>query len=145
MEPVMVLKKVQVVIMATTNSEWHTLLLQTNKQRGSFWQNVTGHVKAGETFEEAAQRELLEETQLKSIQTIEPLPLTLQFDDKRTETYYQEECFLAFSPTLLNPKLDPNEHQNFKWVPVQEMNSHSYHYGSNFKAYEKAVDHLPSL
>ncbi len=38
------------------------LLLQRSAQRGGFWQPVTGRIEAGESDEQAARRELLEET-----------------------------------------------------------------------------------
>jgi lipoyl(octanoyl) transferase len=38
------------------------LLLRRSEERGGFWQPVTGRVEAGETPDEAARRELFEET-----------------------------------------------------------------------------------
>ena len=134
-------KKVQVVIMARRPQK-QVLLLQTNKQRGCFWQNVTGGVKKGESFKAAAARELQEETQFQNIKQFIPLDLAFQFYREHNNTHYTEQSFLALLDFSIKPKLDTKEHQDFKWIPLGEVTSHHYEYTSNFEAYEKALDSL---
>jgi len=43
-------------------SKWEYLLLKRIERREGFWQGVTGGVEQGEELDEAARRELLEET-----------------------------------------------------------------------------------
>ena len=58
-------RKVQVAIFHLDEQQQkHFLLLKTNKKRGEFWQNVTGSVEEGESFEQGAIREVIEETGL---------------------------------------------------------------------------------
>ena len=56
-------RKVQVVIFREDNEDvLEFLLLKTNERRGLFWQNVTGSVDNGESYNDAAFREVAEET-----------------------------------------------------------------------------------
>jgi dATP pyrophosphohydrolase len=92
------------------------LLLQTNEKRGSFWQNITGGVDKDETFEQAAFRELEEETSItkNSIINVTPLDLIFNFHDQWgydvTERVFSFEINHKYSISL-----DPTEHQDFKW------------------------------
>jgi 8-oxo-dGTP pyrophosphatase MutT (NUDIX family) len=54
-------RKVQVAVY-TLNPDPHFLVLKTIPSDESFWQNVTGAIEDGETPEQAAYRELEEET-----------------------------------------------------------------------------------
>ena len=59
--------KVQVFVFTDTEPRQY-LLLRYNDQKGGYWQPVTGSVEAGETLEQAALRELWEETGLSGIE-----------------------------------------------------------------------------
>ena len=136
-------KKVQVVVIAWPPGErGQILLLQTNPRRGNFWQNVTGDVKRGESLEEAAARELQEETQLPGLQDLISLKFSFQYAHRERQAHYSEHAFLALFPHPLSPRLDPQEHQAFQWVPLPEVTAQHFHHRSNYNAYEKAMDHL---
>ena len=137
-------RKIQVVIVAQKPQK-EVLLLQTNKARGQFWQNITGSVGPGETFVEAAHRELLEETQFQTVEKLTSLDLSFEFDHEGRKTHYTEQCFLALLPLASSPQLDPKEHQDFKWISISKISPHYYQHESNFKAYEKARKYLTSL
>lgn len=55
-----------------TGDDWEYLLLHRVGGRGAFWQGVTGAPFEGETLEQAARRELLEETQITPV-WLEPI------------------------------------------------------------------------
>ncbi len=134
-------KKAQ-VILAAIDQAGHTfnfLLLQTNERRGSFWQNVTGKIEDGETFEEGALREAIEETNLsvESIVDILTLGLKYEFIDQR-ERKVQEESFLIIMDKKWDIKIDPSEHQNFKWVGINEIIRDSVKYESNYETLLKS-------
>ena len=134
-------KKAQVVL-AAIDQESHSfdfLLMQTNERRGSFWQNVTGKLEDDETFEEGALREAMEETKLKidSIVDIINLGLKYEFTDQR-ERKCREECFLIILEQKWEIQIDPHEHQNFKWVRIDEIHDGIVKFESNFETLVKA-------
>ncbi len=90
-------KKAQVLLAAIdqASQNFQFLLLQTNEQRGKFWQNVTGKIEGDETFEEGGLREAIEETQLKveTIIDIVDLGLNYEFTDQRGRKVH-EKSFL---------------------------------------------------
>lgn len=135
-------RKAQVVLAAIDQAShsFDFLLLQTNERRGSFWQNVTGKIEAGETIEEGGLREAIEETNLKveSIVDIVSLGLAYDFTDQRQRKVH-EESFLVILDEKWNVKIDPHEHQGFKWVPSEDINRDSVKHLSNFETLEKSV------
>jgi len=133
-------RKVQVVIL--NESEDHSieiLVFKTNRERGSFWQNVTGSVEHNENFDQAAIRELIEETGIdrklakKSIKTLE----SEFFFTDRKDRKVQEKVYYC-----LVPKWDVimcDEHTKFKWMDPQEIPRDFYKYESNYQAMSKAL------
>ena len=115
-------------------------MLQTNKKRGSFWQNVTGKVEIGETLDEGGLREAIEETGLKVENILDFIDLNLAFEfiDQRGRKV-EEKCFLIILDKKWDVILDPLEHEHFKWVRIQDINSESVYHSSNFRAIEKTI------
>lgn len=138
-------RKAQVVLAAfdNTSHSFQILLLQTNQKRGLFWQNVTGKIEEGETFEEGGLREAIEETQLKieSIIDIIDLGITFDFTDSRGRKVH-EKCFLIILQEKWDVVLDSHEHISSKWISVQEINAESVKYSSNFEALQKSISIL---
>lgn len=134
-------KKVQIVIAAPTPSgEWSCLILQRNKDGGRIWQNVTGSVEAGETFEEGALRETQEETglALENIIDITELGLTFTFTD-RWKRKVDEHTYLIVCDRQWKPVLDAQEHENWRWIELPEISSRTLEWPSNNDALMKAV------
>ena len=134
-------KKAQVVIVAIDSSRqaFDFLLLQTNEKRGSFWQNVTGKIEDKETFEEGGLREAIEETNLKieSIVDMVDLGLVYEFTDQRKRKVH-EKCFLIILDAKWEVKIDPHEHQDFKWVSMDQINDDIVKHTSNYETIQKA-------
>jgi dihydroneopterin triphosphate diphosphatase len=134
-------KKAQVVLAAIddTSQAFQFLLLQTNERRGSFWQNVTGKVDEGETIEEGGLREAIEETNLsiEHIVDIINLGLVYEFTDQRGRKVH-EESFLIIMDQKWEVKIDPHEHQNFKWVSLRDITTEVVKHLSNFETLEKS-------
>lgn len=134
-------KKAQVVLAAadTVSQSFKILLLQTNERRGRFWQNVTGKIEDHETFEEGALREAIEETQLSldAIVDMIDLNLSFEFQDSRRRKVF-EKCFLFILDETWQIKIDPNEHQDFKWISLSEIKEGIVAFPSNYQTLEKA-------
>jgi 8-oxo-dGTP pyrophosphatase MutT (NUDIX family) len=138
-------KKAQVVIAVIDqpSQSFEFLLLQTNERRGSFWQNVTGKLEDSETFEEGGLREAIEETRLsiESIVDILSLGLKYDFEDQRGRKI-NEECFLIILDSKWNVTIDPSEHQDFKWVSINDIHRESVKFESNYEPLLKAQNLL---
>lgn len=135
------IRKAQVVV-AVIDEERHSfdfLLLQTNQDRGAFWQNVTGKIEDGETIEEGGLREAIEETNLKieAIVDMISLGLVYEFTDTRNRKVH-EESFLLILDGRWEIKIDPHEHQSFKWIQFEEINRDIVKHESNFECLKKS-------
>jgi len=95
------------------------LVLRRSEEQGGYWHCVAGALEAGETYPEAAARELLEETGLGAA----PLDLgrSFDYDIDHWEAHYTPgaervhvECFLAEAPAGWEPELDW-EHDAYRW------------------------------
>jgi dATP pyrophosphohydrolase len=113
------------------DSVWF-LLLRRIVARGGFWQGVTGAPLEGESDEQAALREVREETGWDAGPTIQSLDHTYSYalDDAlrdRWDRVYGPEIrevhvvsFAAAAPSGLDPVLDPREHDRFGWFEYEE-------------------------
>jgi dATP pyrophosphohydrolase len=95
------------------------LVLRRSQRQGGYWHCVAGALEAGETYPQAAARELLEETGLAAA----PLDLgrSFDYDVADWEAHYTPgtervhvACFLAEAPAGWEPELDW-EHDAYRW------------------------------
>ena len=95
------------------------LLLRRNRERGPHrWVAAGGKVQAAEAEQEAASREVLEETGLDVGMTIFGLDRSYAFErDGRT---FSETAFAAPAPLDWEPRLDPVEHDGHAWFSLDE-------------------------
>lgn len=131
-------RKVQVVIFAqkTPSSKiTKVLMLKTNKKRGGFWQNVTGSVERYERYHTAALRELWEETGISAqdIYTFLDLKLSHRFFSRKGHPV-TENSFVVVVPEQ-KIKIDSNEHQDYKWLPIKSIRSSNYKFLTNFESF----------
>ena len=87
------------------------LVLHRSPENDAYWHGVAGGVEAGESFADAAVRELHEETGL----VAEPRPIAHTFDYDGIVV----ECFLADAPAGWEPELDW-EHDDYRWCTREE-------------------------
>jgi 8-oxo-dGTP pyrophosphatase MutT (NUDIX family) len=134
-------KKAQVVlaVIDEASQSFSFLLLQTNEKRGSFWQNVTGKLDGEETYEEGGLREAIEETNLdiENIVDIVDLNLSYDFTDLRGNKVH-EKSFLIVLDKKWKIKIDPHEHQDHKWVSINDINGDSVKFSSNLETLQKS-------
>jgi dihydroneopterin triphosphate diphosphatase len=105
------------------------VLILERADKAGFWQSVTGSLEQDETPQQAAVREVLEETGLNA--------LDYDFQDWHTSNVYEiyphwrhryapgvventEHLFGLCLPSDLPVKLAPNEHTSYEWVDWRE-------------------------
>lgn len=125
-------QKIQIVTLAQNQ----LLLLQFAKFHNQGFQNITGSVEKDESFEEAAIRELMEETGLES--PLIDIGLTYRFKD-RWGFDVEEKVFLCELASIPSITLSL-EHKSFKWIPVKEVTESDYVFPANFEAFKKALE-----
>lgn len=130
-------KKVQVVVINPHGQSAKLLLLQTGVDRGEYWQPVTGSVDKNEKFKAAAFRELVEETGIDQGELVD-LKYEQEFHD-RWERNVKERSYL-FLTANENPlvRIDSKEHQNFRWVELNQINQETFRFPGNYNAFKLA-------
>jgi dATP pyrophosphohydrolase len=110
--------------------EWEYLMLKRIKSRGGFWQGVTGAPENNETIIEGAKRELIEETGFRSVNLIQTdVSYIIPMQDKWKDIYPEdtseipEYLFIAIIHQSGNPKIDPIEHDEWKWCSYRKAMS----------------------
>jgi 8-oxo-dGTP pyrophosphatase MutT (NUDIX family) len=87
------------------------LVVHRSPENDAYWHQIAGGVEDGETFAEAAVRELREETGLEA--PVEALDSPFVYETVHVET------FLVEVPTDWEPTLDW-EHDDYRWLPRDE-------------------------
>ena len=126
-------RKAQIVILEKGSPIPSVLLLKTNRQRGGFWQNVTGSVEDHESFLEGAKRELWEETGIQ-MHSLQELNLSFEFMD-RWGREVEEKVYLGLldkAPAKI--KLQAEEHDEYKWLTVDNVSEGQFGHKSNYRA-----------
>ncbi|GEM_PF-486517 len=104
------------------------LMLKRNEKKGGFWQPVTGNVEVGETFEEAAVREVQEELGIANLMQLVDTGYSFDFfDDGRDqhERVFGVEVSSEVAVTL------SNEHTEFAWASEDECLTNYLKYPGN--------------
>jgi 8-oxo-dGTP pyrophosphatase MutT (NUDIX family) len=94
----------EVIILVRRGEEM--LAVHRSLENGAYWHCIAGGVEEGETYAEAAVRELHEETGLAA----EPIPIDVTFDYDGIRV----ECFVVDAPEGWEPVLDW-EHDDYRW------------------------------
>jgi dATP pyrophosphohydrolase len=93
------------------------LVLHRAPEHDAYWHGVAGGVEDGESFADAAARELREETGL----DVRPAPIDHRFCYEQVTV----ECFVADAPPGWEPQLDW-EHDDYRWCSATEAEALLY-------------------
>ena len=99
----------EVIIVVRRGDE--LLAVHRSPENGAYWHCIAGGVEDGETYAEAAARELREETGLAA--EVTPLDYSFTYEGIRVES------FLADAPAGWEPELDW-EHDDYRWCSRDE-------------------------
>jgi dATP pyrophosphohydrolase len=109
------------------NEDWEYLMLKRVKNRGGFWQGVTGAPETNETISEGAERELFEETGYASFTLIKTdVSYIIPMEDRWIDIYPKgtkeipEYLFFAIIRQPNPPQIDPIEHNEWKWCSYKD-------------------------
>jgi 8-oxo-dGTP diphosphatase len=100
---------IEVFIVVRRGEEY--LVVHRVPEAGAYWHGIAGGVEEGETPDEAAVRELREETGLEAVPS--PLPSTFVYDEITVHTYLLEV------PRGWEPELN-EEHDEYRWLRREE-------------------------
>lgn len=118
------------VVRTTEDGKDHEFLLVHKDRKKDAWQLPQGGIEKGETPEQAASRELMEETGLKiPPDTLQKTSLSFEYDYPRSFVRAkhppyrgQRIVFLVASvDRAANVQIDQDEIENFAWVRAEEM------------------------
>ena len=99
----------EVLIVIRRGSDF--LVVHRSPENDAYWHQISGGVEDGETFAEAAVRELREETGLEA--GVEPLDRPFRYEQIRVETFIVDVA-PEWEPTL------DWEHDDYRWLPRDE-------------------------
>jgi dihydroneopterin triphosphate diphosphatase len=99
----------EVMIVVRRGEEY--LVVHRSPENDAYWHLIAGGVEDGETFADAAVRELQEENGLSG--RVEPLDSSFVYD------IVHVECFVVDAPEAWEPVLDW-EHDGYRWLPREE-------------------------
>ena len=113
-------------VLVVVHTADQVLLLERLRPAG-FWQSVTGSLEAGETAKQAALRELGEETgfdggAIRDLGLIQTFPIAPAWRKRYAPDVVEnrEHAFALGLDTPAEPRINPAEHRNFKWLGVDK-------------------------
>lgn len=114
-------KSFGVVPLKKMNGEWYTLLIMHTK--GGFLAFPKGHAEEGESPEQAAKRELFEETGLEVVRFLSEQTLPEVYQFYRNRRYIQKTVVYFLAEVTGEVVLQPTEVYASQWAKLTEAES----------------------
>ena len=120
-------KRPESVLVLIHSADGQVLVMQrAGLGKEAFWQSVTGSLEWGESIASAAQRELFEETGLRT--PVRSCQLAVRFEIRSAALHrYEpgtvwntEHLFECLVPEAVPITLAPDEHTAFEWLPAEQ-------------------------
>ncbi|MFX1575070.1 MAG: NUDIX pyrophosphatase [Promethearchaeota archaeon] len=107
------------VFLFTRNPEFKVLILKRTKEKGGFWQPISGGIEKGEKIYDTIKREVFEETGIQDIIRIFDLNYSFIFKAPISRKLMKDICFSVELDKISDVKLS-NEHNEYKWCSEKE-------------------------
>ncbi|MFC1613599.1 NUDIX pyrophosphatase [Patescibacteria group bacterium] len=131
--------QVEVILFKKENDMTLFLVLKRNSQKGGFWQPITGNVKPNESFEQAALREIEEETSIKKYLEFIDTGYSFDFfDDNRN----QHEKIFGVHVSKTAKVVISQEHTEFQWASKEDALNLYLKYPGNKEGLRKLCEKL---
>jgi 8-oxo-dGTP pyrophosphatase MutT (NUDIX family) len=127
----------EVAIFVARRGRAEVLVVHRSPEGGGYWHTIAGGVEPGETADEAARRELLEETGF-AVEHLPPAEPAVEFlyalseETADRQQLYEPgivevhvDCFIVDAPDDWEPMLD-HEHDGYRWVAAAEAADELY-------------------
>jgi len=108
---------INIVIIFIKNDENKFLIQKTSKEKGSLWATTGGHVKSGQTCDEAIIEEVKEELGIDISKEKVELFKTIKYNIAYQDIYYLEKNI-----NIEDIKLQKEEVEFVKWLSIEEIN-----------------------
>ena len=108
-----------VIPLRKRGKEWDVLLIQ-HKNYEQYWTCPKGHMEVGETLEQAACRELLEETGLRIVRFLQKEPVLEEFWMERKGEQVRKKILFFFAEVEGKVVLQKEEVAHAEWFPLQK-------------------------
>lgn len=131
------LTQVEFIVYKIINNQPLFLLLKRVKSLGGYWQPITGGVHDGEIIEEAAKRELMEETQINNYLKFYKDVHYYEFDLEGYEKIKQ--YVFAIEVEEKTDAILSDEHEEKKWCNLEESLS-LLKYENNRESFRKIFE-----
>ncbi|WDV45363.1 NUDIX domain-containing protein [Clostridiaceae bacterium M8S5] len=107
-------------------SEMQVLLLKRVSSKSGYWQPVCGGVEKSESKEDAALRELREETGVSDKYKLIKLPLEFDYIETKNNEMMSmtDNCFVVILERKVDIKLSL-EHETFIWCGIKEVSNYT--------------------
>ena len=133
---------VQGIVYRQADSGTEFLIMKRTPEDGGFWQAVTGTIEPGEDLSQTLKRELIEEAGLHSLVRVSDV--LHQYEWAKEDISGTDNVFVVEVPADSMVNLDPTEHDDYKWLGLEDAVS-MLKYDGNKSSMREAAQYILSI